>query len=252
MKLPLYIAVQLALLASPAQADEMQTTPAQSHFVMNAKGDVTPGEQKKVLDGLEAHYARIAADLKTTPAQPFNVYFYDSRWAYAKATGNWGASGSVEGTSKLHLMPTSRSGGKAEAVAVHEFAHAVMLKLLVDNEPQPLNASNFDRKFAKFPLWLWEGIATYEAKEFINPKRLPDITRDGYPSLDELSNRSNGGKIYKVGYTIIEYLLAEHGQDGLIKLVLAWGDLSVLKTNKEEFAKGWHDFVVKKYLSPPA
>jgi hypothetical protein len=237
----------VALLSTFAVASENPSAPAPTPFVMNVVGNVAPAEQKKVLDALATNYVRIAADLKTAAAQPFNIYYYDSRWGYAKATGNWGASGSIEGTSKMHLMPTSRSGGKAEAVAVHEFTHAVVLKLLVDNEPQPLDKANFDSKFAKFPVWLWEGIAAYEAREFIHPKHA-DVTRDSHPSLDELSDRSRGGKIYKVGYTVIEYLLAEHGQDGLIKLVLAWGDLGVLKTNNKDFAKGWHEFVVKKYF----
>lgn len=247
MKLSTVLVCQCALLAPLAMADKSQIAPATSPFVMNAVGDVAPGEQKKVLDALETNYARIVADLKTAAAQPFNVYYYGSRWGYANATGNWGASGSIEGMSKLHLMPTSRSGGKAEEVAVHEFTHAVVLKMLVEQEPRPLNTANFDRKFATFPVWLWEGIAVYEAREFHNPKRLGYITATEYPSLDELNNRSNG-KSYKVGYLIVEYILAVYGQDGLIKLIHAYGDLDVLKTTKVAFAKGWHEFVLKKYF----
>ena len=252
MKKLILLICQCALLTPLAMAGDSPLAPATSHFVMHAVGDVTPAEQKKVLDALETNYARIAADLKTEPAQPFNVYFYGSRWGYANVTGNWGASGSIEGSSKLHLMPTSRDGGKAEEVAVHEFAHAVVLKLLVEQEPQPLNTANFDRRFATFPVWLWEAIAVYEAKEFHHPKRLGYITAAAYPSLDELNNRSNGGKTYKVGYLIVEYILAEYGQDGLIKLIRAYGDLGALSTNKEDFARGWHAFVVKKYLAPSA
>lgn len=248
MKPVLCFVLPLALLSPPAMADEVQGTPAQPRFVMNVIGDVAPAAQRTVLDALESNYARISADLTTTPVQPFNVYFYAGRWAYSNATGNWGASGSIEGTSKLHLLPTSRLGDKAETVAVHEFAHAVVLKLLVDHEAQPLNTANFDSRFAKFPVWLWEAIAVYEAKEFTNPKRLGYITRTTYPSLDELNDRSKGSKAYKVGYTIVEYIRAEYGQDGLIKLILAYGNLEVLKTTKEEFAKGWHGFVVKKYF----
>ena len=248
MKLFLNLCLLLPSLAPLAFAAAPAAVTQTPHFVMNAVGDVAADDQKKVLDALEASYARISTDLRTTPTQPFNIYFYSGRLAYVRATGNWGASGNAEGPDKLHLMPSSRDGGKAEVVAVHEFAHSVMLKLLLDHEPQPLNIADFDRKFEKFPIWLWEAIAVYEANQFVRPNRLPFISKTAHPSLAELSNRSQGGKIYKVGYTLIEYILADHGQDGLIKLILAYGDTKVLGKTSEEFAKSWHAFVVKKYF----
>ena len=195
---------------------------------MNAVGDTSIEDQKKVIDALESSYARISANLQATPDQPFNVYLYSGWLRYAKATGNWGASGSAEGSGKLHLSASQPDGEKAEVVAVHEFVHSVTLKLLLSHTPQPLNVADFDRKFTKFPVWLWEAIAVYEANQFLHPNRLHFISKTSYPSLADLSNRKQGGKIYKVGYTVIEYILAEHGRDALVKLVLAYGDTNVL------------------------
>ena len=231
-----------SLFASLAAADTA------SHFVVRAVGDIAAADQKKIVDALDAHYAQISADLKTTPVQPFELFIYSGRWGYTRATGNWGASGSIEGTGKLHLLQKSRTGYTAEVIAVHEFTHAVTLKLLVDHEPQPLDTGKFDRKFKTFPVWLWEAIAVYEARQFTRPQSLTFITKTTLPCLDELNERSKGEKIYQLGYTLIEYILANYGQDGLITLILAYGDLGALKTTNAEFSKGWHDFVVKKYF----
>lgn len=248
MKLIPSLFLLLQLLAPLAFAAAPDAEAPAPRFVINTGGDVSADDQAKVLAALEGSYGRISAELKTTPEQPFNVYLYSSRLGYAWATGNWGASGSAAGPGKIHLMVTQPDGEKAEVVAVHEFAHSVTIKLLMDHAPQPLDVADFDRKFEKFPVWLWEAIAVYEANQLHHPKRLKFISTTTYPSLAELDNRSQGGKIYKAGYTVIEYILASHGQDGLIKLILAYGDTKVLGKTSEEFAKSWHEFVVKKYL----
>ena len=67
-----------------------------------------------------------------------------------KATKNFSASGSIEGTSKLHFVEQAWGEADGKKVAVHEFAHTVTLKLLLDREPQPLNAQEFDKRFATF------------------------------------------------------------------------------------------------------
>lgn len=242
MKQLFALCLPFLLFASLVAAED-----AASHFEVKAVGDVAAADKKKIVDALEAHYAQISTNLQTTPAQPFEVFIYETRWGYARATGNWGASGSIEGIAKLHMLQKSRTGDKAETVAVHEFTHAVMLKLLTDHEPQPLDTAKFDKKFKNLPVWLWEAIAVYEADQFTNPKKLPFITKTSYPSLDELSDRSKG-KIYKVGYTVVEYILSKYGRDGLITLILANGDVTALKTTKDEFSKDWHDFVIKKYF----
>ncbi len=234
----------LCSLLAPLPAAETSASP----FVVQAVGDIAPADQKKIVDALEARYEQIGVDLKTTPARPFQVFIYSTQGAYIRATGNRNASGSIEGADKLHLVQQSRNGDRPETVAVHEFAHAVTLKLLTDHEPQPLDAPKFDRKFTTFPVWLWEAIAAFEAHQFIQPKSLFFINQTSYPSLDELSDRSKGGKIYKIGYCIVEYILSRYGRNGLITLILAYGDLAVLKTTPDEFGKAWHAFVVKKYF----
>ena len=137
----------------------------------------------------------------------------------------------------------------SKKVAVHEFAHTVTLKLLLDNEAQPVNSKDFDKKFATFPTWLWEAISVYEANQFVDPKTLPYLYNGRYPDITELNSRLKGGKIYSCGYTIIEYILAKYGQDNLITLVKNYGDLKrSFNVTDDEFCKNWYEFVKEKYL----
>lgn len=90
---------------------------------------------------------------------------------------------------------------------MHEFAHTVTLKLLLDREKQPLNTQLFDKKFAAFPTWLWEAVSAYQAKRFVDSKTLPYLNNGQQPSIAEFNNRIKGNKVYDCGFTMIEYLI---------------------------------------------
>jgi hypothetical protein len=176
------------------------------------------------------------------------VNIYDQRWKYIRATGNWGGSGNIEGISKLHFMNQAWDEKDSRKIAVHEFAHTVTLKLLLDSEEQPVNSTDFDKKLSSFPIWLWEAISVYEASQFTDPKTLPYLNNGQYPTLAELNSPLKGGKIYSCGYTIIEYILSEYGQDTLISLIRNYGDLKkTLNVTESQFSASWYEFV-KKYL----
>ena len=197
---------------------------------------------------LEGSYAKIGSDLNTTPAENIEVNIYAQRWRYIKASGHWTASGSIEGTSKLHFLEEAWLDTEFSKIAIHEFVHTVVLKLLIDREPKPLNAERFDEKFSTFPVWLWEGLSVYEAEQLYVPKTLAYFKNGNYPQISELNNRSDGQKIYTCGYTIIEYILKEYGKDKLIELIESYGDLkSVLNVTEEQFSSNWYDFIKKKY-----
>lgn len=198
---------------------------------------------------LENNYASIGNDLKTQPSENIETYIYARRWRYIKATGNWSASGNIEGISKLHFVAQAWGESDNKKVAIHEFAHTVTLKLLLDNERQPVDPRSFDKKFSNFPTWLWEAISVYEAKQFVDPKTLPYLNNGQYPVISELNSRLKGGKIYSCGYTLIEYILAKYGQDNLIKLIRNYGDLrGTIGITDDQFCKDWYQFVKEKYL----
>lgn len=219
------------------------------HFSFFFSSCIDPTMIQELGNELENNYARIGHDLKTTPAETIEVYIYARRWRYIQATNNWTASGNIEGIARLHFLEQAWEEPDSKKVAVHEFAHTVTLKLLLDREPEPFNADQFDRKFSEFPVWLWEAISVYEADQFVDPKTLAYLREGSYPQLAELNNRLKGGKIYSCGYTIVEYLLATYGRDKLIELIANYGDLKkTLNTTDNQFCQDWYAFVQAKHL----
>src|SRR5882757_9515517 len=97
------------------------------------------------------------------------------------------AIGVLQGISKLHFVEQVWGETDNKKVAIHEFAHTVTLKLLIDNETRPLNSKDFDKKFATFPTWLWESISVYEADQLVDPKTLPFLINGSYPNISELN-----------------------------------------------------------------
>lgn len=198
---------------------------------------------------LESSYSKIGSNLQTSPAQHIEVNIYSQRWRYIQATQNWGASGSIEGISTLHFIENTWLDSEISKTAVHEFTHAVVLKLLIDREAQPLDVNKFDEKFSKLPVWIWEAVSVYEADEFHEPKTLEYFKHGKYPQISELNDRLKGQKIYTCGYTLIEYILNTYGQDTLIRLIESYGDIqSVLNISEEQFSRDWYAFVSEKYL----
>lgn len=220
------------------------------HFTFLFSNSIDSVKVETLAEALESNYSRIGNDLKTSPSNIIETNIYSKRWRYIKATGNWGASGSIEGISKLHFIEQAWGEKDAQKVAIHEFSHTITLKLLLDQEIPPIDSQAFDQKFANFPVWLWESISVYEANQFIDPKTLPFLSNGQYPTIPELNNRLKGGKIYECGYTIIEYILDKYGQDKLIELIKSYGDLEhVFSISYEQFSKEWYGFIKEKYIN---
>lgn len=235
----------LSIIANMPEDREKIKTP---HFSFLFSSSIDSSSIVGLSKALEGSYSKISSNLNTTPAENIEVNIYDQRWRYIKATGHWTASGNIEGISKLHFVEDAWLDTEISKTAIHEFVHAVVLKLLIDRELKPLNAKIFDEKFAKFPIWLWEGLSVYEASQFYEPKTLAYLENGKYPKLTELSNRSRGQKIYTCGYTIIEYILEEYGKDKLIELIESYGDLqNVLNLTEEQFSNNWYHFIKNKY-----
>lgn len=233
------------VISIPENRKEIKT----KHFTFLFSSSIDTIKIAGLADALESNYLRIGNDLKTPPADNIETNIYAQRWRYIKATKNWGGSGNIEGISKLHFVEQAWGEADSKKVAIHEFAHTVTLKLLLDHEPQPLNSKNFDKKFSTFPTWLWEGISVYEAQQFVEPKTLPYLNNGQHPTIAELNNRIKGGKIYSCGYTIIEYILFKYGQGNFIKLIENYGDLkTIFNVTEEQFSNEWYEFVKTKYL----
>jgi hypothetical protein len=243
--LTILILTLLSIYFLPERRREIKT----QHFTFLFSSGIDTSAIIELANALESNYKRIGNDLRTEPSGSIETNVYAQRWRYIKATGNWSASGSIEGISKLHFVEHAWGESDNKKVAVHEFAHTVTLKLLLDNEAQPLNATDFDKRFSAFPLWLWEAISVYEAQQFVDPKTLPYLNNGQYPRIAELNNRLKGEKIYSCGYTIIEYILSRYGQDDFINLIKNYGNLAkTFAVSDDQFCKDWYEFVKQKYL----
>jgi len=239
------VVLLLIVINIPENRKEIKTP----HFTFLFSSSIDPLNIIGLSKVLEGSYSKISSNLNTTPADNIEVNIYAQRWRYIKATGHWSASGNVEGISKLHFVENGLLDTEISKIAIHEFTHAVVLKLLTDLESQPMDSQSFDEKFSTFPIWLWEAICVYEAEQFYDPKTLEYFNNGKYPEISELNIRSKGQKIYTCGYTIIEYILNKYGRDKLIKLIESYGDLkNVIDVTEEQFSNDWYNFMHEKYL----
>ena len=248
-KILLLLSVLILILCIIYIIPESKNKIATQHFTFIFSSSIDTAKITQLSNTLESNYLRISNDLKTMPADTIQVNIYAQRWRYIKATKNWSGSGNIEGISKLHFVQQAWGESDNSKVAVHEFTHAVVLKLLLDQEVTPVDSKVFDKKFAAFPTWLWEAISVYEAQQFVNPKTLPYLNNGTYPSIAELNNRVKGGKIYTCGYTIIEYIQSKYGEEKFIELIKNYGNLEkILSITDDQFCKEWYEFIKEKYL----
>jgi hypothetical protein len=74
------------------------------HFTFIFSRSIDTSKIRELARALEINYIRIGTDLNTIPSSNIEVNLYAERWRYVKATGNWSASGNIEGISKLHFV----------------------------------------------------------------------------------------------------------------------------------------------------
>jgi hypothetical protein len=113
--------------------------------------------------------------------------------------------------------------------AVNEFTHCIMYDMF----------KNSDGKYVK---WLWESVASYEAKQFMKPDRI------WCPTISELDNSHKANVVHEYGYTLCEYILEKWGMDGLRRLILSNGDTEgILGISQLELENGWFAYINNKY-----
>lgn len=144
-----------------------------------------------------------------------------------------GSRGYVVGDHEVRILLTGAENEPREAV--HEFVHAVTLRLNPD--------------FGNNPRWLWEAVAIYVAGETPRPETVFLFQNNKCPSLGQLSQPfNNGGSIYDVGYYLIDYTVNTWGNDTVIRLIKTNGDISgTLGISEDAFEKDWCSFVRSNY-----
>lgn len=226
--------------ATPAPAAGGTFTSAHFTFNYTALDSANIGE---IAAAVEREHARILTDLGLDSVPAVMVTFYSDHAAMEAATRAtagvipaW-ASGLVTSSTQIHLMspnsPAWAPYSRMLSNLVHEFAHCVSMRL------NPAIANN--------PRWLWEAVAIYEAGQAVDLRTIGYMAALQPPPFAALDSVENG-RVYDVGYSIAEFVVARWGRRGLTDLVSASGNTSTaLGIPLTEFERDWFAFARQRY-----
>jgi hypothetical protein len=209
-----------------------------AHFRILA-GTADPAVLRSVADALESNYARITTELRTGDISATDVWVWqDSSSFYSdmqQTIGQLyqGSTGWVRGAHAVSVLVTSNT----PLHAVHEFSHVVSMAV---------NAS-----IANNPRWLWETVALYENRQFVDPASLEYMRAGRFPTLAELDSDFNAARqIYDLGFVLGEFVVTTWGMDSLLGLIRSNGRLEqTLGISSGEFEQRWHAWLRSRYLS---
>jgi hypothetical protein len=198
-----------------------------------------------IADALEAAYPRVTADLRTGELATVSAYVWTDETSFnAAMRANlgllWpGTKGYVFATSSVAVLAAAAPEATA-ATTTHEFIHVATLAV---NPSIPNN-----------PRWLWETVALYENREFVHPATLAYMRTGPLPTLAALNaSFSDSRQIYEVGYVLGEFIVADWGLDGMVRLVQTNGNVSAtLGLGVADFEARWYAFLEAKYGVPSA
>lgn len=225
------------------------------HFLIEYMG-IYKSNAEEIAESLENNYDRIRNELKDPEHETIKVFVHGTQSDFNEKTGlSNNANGTSRGPIEFHVLWTNWFNSilpdNPKQTAVHEFTHCVQLNILIKQslaENKNLNEDAFNKSFEKnfeenYPQWFWEAISIYQAGE-INDLEVK-YTKRKKPNLESLT-KSN--QIYRIGYTIVEYIVSTWGVEKLPELIRSYCDTEkVLNVNKTEFESGWINFLNKKY-----
>lgn len=196
---------------------------------------------KDIEQRLEANYERIVQDLQPQDMPVIQVRIYPDLSSFHNSLDQPKVEAWVVGVAtkdEIKMVSPVASGLSLSyenimQVVVHELTHSVVGNIMGYTSPS----------------WNWlnESIAVYEAGQFRDPSQSSLISKDHAPTLNDL--RQNVKTVYELGYTMTEYIKDTWGLKGLRELVLSNGSTSqAFQISEEDFIKGWHSYVVQKYL----
>jgi hypothetical protein len=221
--------------ATPSETLTLRSETA--HFVIYA-GLASESLVQDVANRLEGERGRVLADLRLGNVPLVAVRVWSDSSAYYEAMGQYlgtrysGASGYVAGPAEIRLL----SSPQLASNAVHEFCHIASLQV--------------NGTIANNPRWLWETVAVYENREFVQPTSLGYLQTGTYPSLSELNAGANASRqVYELGFLIGEFIVSTWEQDALVRLIQTNGDLrTVVGLDDTAFMERWYAFVRRKYF----
>ena len=209
---------------------------------------------QEILSVLEDNYSRVLRDfnMKLIP-ELTHIELYPDMEHYHFAVGNSDLPQSEVGMAtddNIIKMVSPRNPGSYHTresllkVAVHEFAHCVHYRFL------DLLSGQDQRKISqgKEAFWLFEAMAIFEAGQFYDPAKFEYLRNGQYPSLVKL-NDVEDGKIYDIGFVLIDFIQRTWGQEKVRQLLRANGDIeSVFAITEDELQRRFYAYMEITYL----
>lgn len=188
---------------------------------------------------LEGNYARITSDLHAALDEKVDVYIYSDLSSFHEAINQPDAPNLVVGKASSLNVIKMVNPSKADRltysdfmkIIVHEFTHIVVYSINPD--------------MGSLPMWLNEGIATFEAKQEDGVSQVISNAKvtNKVPALKDLEPNSYdfaniGG--YAFSYSLVDYIVKTYGYDKLIALIKSPTDFEkILSISKDDFQKKW-------------
>lgn len=205
---------------------------------------------------LENNYDRVLAEFQLKNLDTsVHVEIYPDIKHYHFAIGNFEAPQSDAGMAvdmNLFKMVSPENPGTYHTkesllkAAVHEFAHCVhyhFIDHLRKEERTRINNSN------EAP-WLFEAMASYIAQQFYSPARFEYMQKKQYPTVQQLNDVEGDGKIYDIGFVIIDFIKQKWGQGGLISLLKSNGNVhETFNVSEHEFEADLYRYIETKYIT---
>jgi hypothetical protein len=202
---------------------------------------------------LEANYDQVLREFNIERLEEsVQVELYPSVEHYHFAIGRIDAPESDAGMAvdlnRFRMVSPGNPGGShtRESLlkgAVHEFAHCVHYQFM-ERAGRAVLAQVSDRVEAP---WLFESIASYVATQYYAPTRFAYIVNKQYPTLQELNDVEANGKVYDLGFVIIEFIKATWGHDVLIALLRTNGDIpATLHIDERSFETQLYQYIAKQ------
>ena len=228
----IYLRIFFVVFSFAIQA--CQKTTAIEDFRIVAIGDVPQEKITEISEALEEHRARIVENFGVTDLPTITVKIWQDRPAFETAYGE--DAEYAQGYVDIENWEVRIFNGRPTLglSTVHEFTHLVTVAL------NPTIANN--------PRWLWEATAIYESSRppVPDPTNLGCISPSMFPTLDELE--THPFNVYRMGYFLTEYIVANCGQEGLNRLIQSNGNIQEsLKITKEKFKHDWLEYMLSEY-----
>ena len=228
--------------AAPSPVPAPAGTYSSAHFVFQYT-TLDAGNVGTMASAVEGQYDRILSDLGVDRMPAITVTLYLDHAAMVAATQAVAgpipasASGLVTGESRIHLMspnaPAWAPFDRMVSNLIHEFAHCVSLHV------NPRIGNN--------PRWLWESVAIYESRQSVDLRTVGYMIALTPPSFATL-NAFDNTRVYEVGYSIGEFVVARWGQRALRDLIAANGETDgVVGISLADFQRDWFAFVRERY-----